>query len=111
MVKLADLPAGLPTVGGQAGTLASGASGREVVQVQVLFFGGKLQQRKYFARMVKLADTLASGASGREVVQVQVLFRAQKGPCKRKGFFFLPQWVSKSVGPAARPTTFSLGVS
>ena len=47
MVKLADLPAGLPTVGGQAGTLASGASGREVVQVQVLFFGGKLQQRKY----------------------------------------------------------------
>ena len=56
MVKLADLPAALPTVGGQAGTLASGASGREVVQVQVLFFGGKLQQRKYFARMVKLAD-------------------------------------------------------
>ena len=53
--------------------------------VQVLFFGGKLQQRKYFARMVKLADTLASGASGREVVQVQVLFRAQKDPCKCKG--------------------------
>ena len=67
-----------------ADALASGASPRKGVEVQVLlsapisFFekGAKKNQVSIFADMAELADALASGASLRKEVEVQVLLSA-----------------------------------
>ena len=67
-----------------ADALASGASPRKGVEVQVLlsapisFFekGAKKNQVSIFADMAELADALASGASRRKEVEVQVLLSA-----------------------------------
>gem|GEM_PF-7091599 len=80
--ELADLPAGYARVAELADALASGASGRKAVGVQV-------SSRAPLAECCPAwqAGALASGASGRKALQVRFLFWALQRKTPLVGVF------------------------